>query len=149
MTEQGSTGFGKILRDRRLRSGLTQEMLAERSGLGLRSIQGLERGETQPRRETLRRLTEAVQLPAEQVDQFETLGHPLARTTEWMPSAPTMTSASISAPSAKRATAPSALAWTLRQRQPVGGFRGRRGRQYVEQVRSMHGTATGPKRCST
>ena len=58
MTEQESTSFGAMLRHWRLVSGLTQEVLAERSGLGIRSIQGLERGETQPRSETLRRLRE-------------------------------------------------------------------------------------------
>jgi hypothetical protein len=38
VAEQQSTSFGELLRVRRLGSGLTQEMLAERSGLGLRSI---------------------------------------------------------------------------------------------------------------
>ena len=44
--------FGTLLRESRLKAGLTQEALAERSGLGIRSIQGLERGESHPRRET-------------------------------------------------------------------------------------------------
>ena len=51
MSGQDVLSFGAVLRHRRLVAGLTQEALAERSGLGLRSIQGLERGETQPRRD--------------------------------------------------------------------------------------------------
>src|SRR5215471_20553018 len=79
MADEESMTFGKLLRQRRLLSGLTQEMLAESSGLGIRSIQGLERGETQPRRETLRRLAEALQLSAEQITELEMAGHPLPR----------------------------------------------------------------------
>src|SRR5215469_15115004 len=71
--------FGQLLKQQRLLSGLTQEMLAESSGLGIRSIQGLERGETQPRRETLRRLAEALQLSAEQTSELQAAGHPLPR----------------------------------------------------------------------
>jgi non-specific serine/threonine protein kinase len=78
-TRVEATSFGQLLKQRRLLNGLTQEMLAERSGLGIRSIQGLERGETQPRRETLRRLAEALQLSAEQTSELETAGHPLPR----------------------------------------------------------------------
>ena len=79
MTRDDSRSFARLLRQRRLFRGLTQEMLAESSGLGIRSIQGLERGETQPRRETLRRLAEALQLSAEQISELETAGHPLPR----------------------------------------------------------------------
>jgi Helix-turn-helix len=45
---QDATSFGVVLRSQRVAAGLTQEALAERSGLGVRSIQGLERGETHP-----------------------------------------------------------------------------------------------------
>jgi non-specific serine/threonine protein kinase len=79
MTQGDSASFGQLLKQWRLLRGLTQEVLAERSGLGIRSIQGLERGETQPRRETLRRLAEALQLPAEQISQLEVAGYPLPR----------------------------------------------------------------------
>ena len=71
MSVQKSVSFGAMLRHGRVAAGLTQEVLAERSGLGLRTIQGLERGETQPRRETLRRLTKALQLTAEEAGAFE------------------------------------------------------------------------------
>jgi non-specific serine/threonine protein kinase len=79
MTQDESTSFGGLLKQWRFLRGLTQEMLAERSGLGIRSIQGLERGETQPRRETLRRLAETLQLSTEQIRELETAGHPLPR----------------------------------------------------------------------
>jgi non-specific serine/threonine protein kinase len=79
MTRDEPPSFGQLLKQQRLLSGLTQEMLAESSGLGIRSIQGLERGETQPRRETLRRLAGALQLSAAQINELETAGHPLPR----------------------------------------------------------------------
>src|SRR5262249_13947663 len=63
----------------RVAAGLTQEALAERSGLGVRSIQGLERGETHPRRETLRRMAGALGLTGEQLAAFEVAGQPPAR----------------------------------------------------------------------
>src|SRR5579859_5875798 len=51
---------GELLRRYRLAAGLTQEALAERSGLSARSIQHLERGETRPYRDTLQRLVKAL-----------------------------------------------------------------------------------------
>jgi len=44
--------FGSLLRAHRLTVGLTQEALAERSGVSLRTIQELESGHAQPRRAT-------------------------------------------------------------------------------------------------
>ena len=79
MADGGPTSFGATLRDRRIAAGLTQERLAERSGVGLRSIQGLERGETHPRRETLRRLSVALGLSAEVASAFEQAGQPQPR----------------------------------------------------------------------
>ena len=79
MAQDESTSFGQLLKHRRLLRGMTQEILAETSGLGIRSIQGLERGETQPRRETLRRLAEALQLSGEQIEELERAGRPLPR----------------------------------------------------------------------
>lgn len=76
---QGPSSFGTMLRHGRVAAGLTQEALAERSGLGVRSIQGLERGETQPRRDTLRRLSAALQLSAEQFAAFARAGQPAPR----------------------------------------------------------------------
>jgi transcriptional regulator with XRE-family HTH domain len=79
MSASQSTSFGVLLRNGRVVAGLTQEALADRSGLGIRSIQGLERGETRPRRETLRRLTEALRLAGEELATFERVGRPSPR----------------------------------------------------------------------
>jgi transcriptional regulator with XRE-family HTH domain/tetratricopeptide (TPR) repeat protein len=58
-------GIGERLRRRRLAAGLTQEELSARSGLSVRSISDLERGRTRrPRRETMRRVADALNLPA-------------------------------------------------------------------------------------
>jgi predicted ATPase/DNA-binding XRE family transcriptional regulator len=63
MTTQGTQGaVGEILRRYRLAAGLTQEGLAERAGLGVRSIQAIESGTNTPTRETLRRLAAALNL---------------------------------------------------------------------------------------
>ena len=56
-------GFGDLLRRHRLAAGLTQEALAERSGLSRRGISDLERGaRTRPQRETVKRLAAALGL---------------------------------------------------------------------------------------
>jgi predicted ATPase/transcriptional regulator with XRE-family HTH domain len=65
MNEEAAIDFGRLLRERRLAASLTQEALAERAGLGVRSIQALERGESKPLQDTLRRLTAALDLTAE------------------------------------------------------------------------------------
>jgi transcriptional regulator with XRE-family HTH domain len=71
--------FGVLLRQYRLWSGLTQEALAERSGLGVRSIQHLERGESQPQRDTAQRLATALALADEERAGFEALAQPVPR----------------------------------------------------------------------
>ena len=52
--------FGGVLRRERLAAGLTQEALAERAGLGVRTVQGLEEGEARPREATVRCLAQAL-----------------------------------------------------------------------------------------
>lgn len=55
------SSFGTVLRNYRLAAGLTQEELAERSGLSLRGVSDLERGARQtPRLETVRMLAEGL-----------------------------------------------------------------------------------------
>ena len=71
--------FGQILRQYRLRAGLTQERLAERSGLGTRSLQHLERGETLPQRGTAQRLAAALALSMAERQAFEALAQPVPR----------------------------------------------------------------------
>ncbi len=59
--------FGVVLRRFRVAAGLTHETLAERAGLGARTISDLERGVSRaPRAETLNLLVEALGLSAEQ-----------------------------------------------------------------------------------
>jgi predicted ATPase/transcriptional regulator with XRE-family HTH domain len=66
MIEEVPVEFGRLLRDHRLAAGLTQEALAERARMGVRSLQALERGESRPLRDTLQRLASALALtPAE------------------------------------------------------------------------------------
>lgn len=59
--------FGDVLRRVRVAQGLTQEILAERTGLSVRGISDLERGvRSTPRRETILRLIEGLALPGEE-----------------------------------------------------------------------------------
>jgi predicted ATPase/transcriptional regulator with XRE-family HTH domain len=76
---ENERGFGMLLRQQRLAAGLTQEELAERAGMGRRSIQHLERGEVQPQRVTAHRLAVALALTGEQCAQFEALAGPSPR----------------------------------------------------------------------
>ncbi len=79
MDGENVTDFGGLLRRQRLAASLTQEALAERAGLGRRSIQHLERGEVRPQRVTARRLALALTLSGEQRTQFEALAQPNPR----------------------------------------------------------------------
>src|SRR5579883_2344745 len=71
--------FGALLRQYRLAARLTQEKLAERSGLGVRSVQNLERGANYPHRETLRRLVHGLDLADEYRTRFEVAAGPASR----------------------------------------------------------------------
>jgi predicted ATPase/DNA-binding XRE family transcriptional regulator len=62
--------FEDLLRQHRLRAGLTQEALAEKAGLSVHGVQKLERGGTCPHRETVRRLVNALQLSPADGDEF-------------------------------------------------------------------------------
>jgi predicted ATPase/transcriptional regulator with XRE-family HTH domain len=73
---ENTSSFGPLLRRHRLAAGLTQEALAERAGLGTRSIQHLERGESRPQQATARRLAVALALTGEQCITFVTLAQP-------------------------------------------------------------------------
>jgi transcriptional regulator with XRE-family HTH domain len=64
MEAASTKSFGNLLKAYRLAAGLTQEALAERAGLGVRSIQGLERGENRPQQDTAERLATALGLDA-------------------------------------------------------------------------------------
>ncbi|MGC7098666.1 BTAD domain-containing putative transcriptional regulator [Amycolatopsis lurida] len=62
--ERDEGGFGAVLRAHRSRARLTQRDLAERSGISLRAIRYLEQNRVErPRRDSLRRLADALDLP--------------------------------------------------------------------------------------
>lgn len=70
----GGSSFGQLLRRSRRACGLSQEELAERAGVGVRTISDLERGRTtRPYRQTLGSLAEALGLSGEQRDEFARL----------------------------------------------------------------------------
>ncbi|HEV2781110.1 MAG TPA: tetratricopeptide repeat protein [Actinophytocola sp.] len=62
--DHGSASFGEAVRAHRIRAGLTQQDLARRAGVSVRAVRYIEQGQTsRPRRESVRRLAEAVGLP--------------------------------------------------------------------------------------
>lgn len=71
--------FGRLLRAYRQTRGLTQEALAECTGLGTRTVQELERGANRPHRETLARLVDGLQLAGEERHFFEQAARPIPR----------------------------------------------------------------------
>ena len=72
MEAESTPTFGALLRRRRVASGLTQEALAERSGLSERAISDLERGVNRaPRRDSVRSLAEALGLTAAERADWE------------------------------------------------------------------------------
>lgn len=78
-TAAESEEFGALLRQQRLATGLTQEALAERAGLGVRTIQDLERGAARPRADTTARLQAALGLCGEGRARFAALARPAPR----------------------------------------------------------------------
>src|SRR4051794_38914850 len=65
--------FAALLKQFRVAAGLTHESLAERAGLGARTISDLERGVSKaPRPDTLTLLIEALPLSPEQRELLET-----------------------------------------------------------------------------
>jgi len=75
----GPAGFAGRLRRLRLDAGLTQEALAERAGLGVRTVQALEEGENWPHRTTVLRLARALGLTPGAEAPFVAAGRPPAR----------------------------------------------------------------------
>jgi tetratricopeptide (TPR) repeat protein/transcriptional regulator with XRE-family HTH domain len=87
--------FGNLLRHYRLAAGLTQEALADRSGLSILTISALERGVNQaPRRETLDLLARALALRADQVTAFDDAARRRPRTAPALPAVGTQSAAS-------------------------------------------------------
>ena len=66
VVDRGSATFGDAIRAQRMRAGLTQQELAKRAGVSVRALRYIEQGRiTRPRRDSVRRLAEAVGLPAD------------------------------------------------------------------------------------
>lgn len=64
--------LAKKVQELRKSKGLSQEELAENSGLSLRTIQRIENGETEPRGDTLKRLANSLRVtPEELIDRAE------------------------------------------------------------------------------
>ena len=71
--------FAEVLEHYRRRVNLTQEALAERAGLGVRTIQDLEGGVSRPRQVTLRQLSAALGLTGPDQALFTALATPRPR----------------------------------------------------------------------
>ena len=83
-----AVAFGPLLRRHRLAAGLTQEALAERTGLGTRSIQHLEGGTHLPHRDTVARLVGALGLGGAERSGFARAARPAPRRRADPPAAP-------------------------------------------------------------
>src|SRR4051794_35972045 len=76
---QTGAAFCELLRACRLAVGLTQEALAERTGMSARTIRLLEQGGSRPHEDTARRLASALSLTDDQREQFRASARPLPR----------------------------------------------------------------------
>src|SRR5216684_3820550 len=87
--------FGNLLRHYRLAADITQEALADRSGLSVLTISALERGVNQsPRRETLGLLARALSLRPDEAAAFDAAAHRRQRSGPVLPSVGTQSAAS-------------------------------------------------------
>jgi tetratricopeptide (TPR) repeat protein/transcriptional regulator with XRE-family HTH domain len=82
-------GFGRLLCSLRLKAGLTQEELAERSGVSVRALSDIERGRTtRPYRDSVGRLADALRLSGPARQHFlDTARGRSAAPAPWAPSA--------------------------------------------------------------
>ena len=63
--------LGKRVKELRKRKGISQEVLAEESGLSLRTIQRIENDETEPRGDTIKRLAVALDTSPDEIIDWE------------------------------------------------------------------------------
>src|SRR5882757_10065984 len=69
--DQGGSGFAAVLRRSRLRANLTQDELAARAAIGVRTVRDLERGRaSRPQRTTVELLAAALGLAAADREAF-------------------------------------------------------------------------------
>ena len=66
------TNLSKKVKELRVRKGFSQEELAEKSGLSLRTIQRIENGETDPRGDSLQRLSAAFDVQPNDLIEWNT-----------------------------------------------------------------------------
>ncbi len=66
-----SQNLAANIKNLRKRKGISQELLAENSGLSLRTIQRIENGETEPRGDPLTRLANALDVASEELVDWE------------------------------------------------------------------------------
>jgi len=64
----------KIIQSRK-RQGLTQEALAEKASINLRTLQRIEKGKTEPRGQTLQLIAEALNFPVEDFQEDDLLNY--------------------------------------------------------------------------
>jgi transcriptional regulator with XRE-family HTH domain len=65
------SGFGNHLRSLRTRAGLSQEELADRAGIHVTYLSGVERGLRNPSIRNVRRLAQAMGLPTRELFSFK------------------------------------------------------------------------------
>lgn len=65
------SGMAKRIKDLRSRVGFSQEQLAEKSGLSMRTVQRIENGNTLPRGDTLRRIAMAMQVSPDEIIDWQ------------------------------------------------------------------------------
>ncbi len=65
-----NTDLGKQIKDLRTRKGFSQDELANRSGLNLRTIQRIEAGETEPRGDSLQRLSQSLDVTPDELTDW-------------------------------------------------------------------------------
>src|SRR5947209_4893454 len=85
MSTQTPATFGPLLAQYRRAAGVTQETLAERAGVSVRTIQALEHGGTRPHRDTVLRLAVALALDTTQRALLEDAAAPAPRPRSGMP----------------------------------------------------------------
>ncbi len=65
------SGFGSYLRSLRTKAGLSQEELADRAGIHVTYLSGVERGLRNPSIRNVRRLAQAMEVPTKELFSFE------------------------------------------------------------------------------
>src|SRR5258705_7442761 len=78
---------GKLIREIRLKKGLTQEELAAKTGISARTIQRIEQGKVSPRSYSLQILADALEVKFEQLCNNTSANEPVHTSEEriWLP----------------------------------------------------------------